>query len=212
MNIHILCTDFRHPVNPWLERWMASNGGSHNIRIARHSSELDGGDFLFLISCHEIIRKPVRDMYRFTLVIHASALPRGRGMSPHLWQILEGKSEIPVTLLNAEDAIDSGDIWHQLVVRFSGHELHDEVNRSIFDAEVALMSWAIRFCDTAIPASQIGEASFYRRRTPEDSRLDPYRTIESQFELLRVADPGRYPAFFELRGKKYKLTITKMEG
>jgi methionyl-tRNA formyltransferase len=212
MKISILCTDPQHPVNAWLIKWIEKNRAHHEITMVRHSSELDGGDYLFLISCHEIIKKPVRGMYRHTLVAHASNLPYGRGMSPHIWQILEGKNTIDVTLLSAEDELDCGDIWHHVSLKFEGHELYDEINAAIFDAEIELMSWAIKHCDSSLPAPQKGEPTYYRKRNPSDSRMDVSRTLESQFELLRVADPERYPAFFDYRGKRYRIIISKMDN
>ena len=211
MKIHILCTDPQHPVNAWLNRWCEQHAQQHEVRILRRAAELSCGDYLFLISCHEIIRQASRAPYRHTLVIHASDLPKGRGMSPHIWQIIEGAHEIPVTLLNAEDALDSGDIWQQIRVHFKGHELHDDINRAIFDAELALMTWAITNCDTTRSFPQQGEPTFYRKRTPIDSRVDASRSMESQFDLLRVADPIRYPAYIELRGKRFKITLTRMD-
>lgn len=210
MKIDILCTDPKHPVNAWLSMWASQNQKTGEIVIARHSAELKGGDFLFLVSCHEIIRQPVRDLYKFTLVLHASKLPQGKGMSPHVWQVLENKSSITVTLLNAEDALDSGDIWQQISFDLEGHELHDEIHAALFDAEMQLMSWAVQNCWHTRPRPQSGEGSFYRKRTPEDSRLDPTKSIESQFDLLRICDPERYPAFFDLRGKRYTVHITKV--
>ena len=209
MKIDILCTDSKHPVNPWLEEWASQNLGRNNVLIARHSSELLGGDFLFLVSCHEIVSRTVRDLYRFTLVLHASELPKGRGMSPHVWQILEGVNKITLTLLNAEDELDSGDIWHQISFDIEGHELFDEINQLLFNAEIQLITWAIENCLHVYPRSQNGEASYYPKRIPEYSRLDPTRSIESQFDLMRICDSDRYPAFFELRGCKYKIQITK---
>ena len=208
-SVSILCTDPRHPVNDWLTRWAERESGRARIEVQRDAAELSGGDFLFLVSCHQIIRKPVRDRYRHTLVLHASDLPRGRGMSPHIWQVLEGRDRIMLTLLNAEDALDSGDIWHQQEIVLDGTELHDEINSKLFDAEVALMTWALDHCDTATACRQSGEGSFYRRRNPDDSRIDPASSIEQAFDLLRVADPQRYPAFFELRGQKYFIRLDK---
>ena len=43
----------------------------------------------------------------------------------------------------------------------------------------------------------------------QDSRLDPHRPIADQFDLLRVADPDRFPAFFDLRGHRYLVRIEK---
>ncbi len=210
--VTILCTDPRHPVNAPLALWAEAQerAGTASVAILRDVSELQPGDFLFLISCHQIIRKPARDMFRRTLVVHASALPRGRGMSPHIWQILEGQSSLTVTLLNAENSVDSGDIWHQIPVQFNGTELHTEINAAIFDAELTLMTWALEHCDHSTPRVQQGEPSLYRKRTPADSALDPSRPLTEHFDLLRVADPDRYPAFFELRGQKYRIRIDKM--
>ncbi|WP_341885428.1 hypothetical protein [Synechococcus sp. UW140] len=70
------------------------------------------------------------------------------------------------------------------------------------------MEWVDNFqdlIDSAYP--QTGEASYYRRRRPVDSQLDPERTLAEQFDLLRVVDNDRYPAFFEWRGRRYGLDI-----
>ena len=209
MKIDILCTDPKHPVNPWLIEWASQNIATNHVSISRYSSELMGGDFLFLVSCHEIIRQSLRDLYKFNLVLHASELPKGRGMSPHVWHILEGGSKITLTLLNAEDQLDSGDIWHQLSFDLEGHELYDEINDKLFKAEMQLMTWAIENCLYSCPRSQIGEATYYRKRLSQDSYINPAKSIESQFDLIRICDPERYPAFFELRGQKYKIQITK---
>jgi methionyl-tRNA formyltransferase len=37
------------------------------------------------------------------------------------------------------------------------------------------------------------------------------KTIAEQFDLLRVVDNLRYPAFFDHRGKRYRLTIKKAD-
>lgn len=210
IKVDILCTDPAHPVNAWLERWGHANRHRAEIAILRDFREVTGGDFLFLISCHQIIRKQVRDQYRHTLVIHASDLPKGRGWSPLIWAILEGSSEVVVTMLDAEDALDSGDIWAQRRLTFDGTELHDEINALLFNAEVSLMDWALDHCDTATPRAQQGEPTYYPKRTPADNAIDSSRPLADSFELLRVADPNRYPAFFEFRGQKYRIRIEKI--
>lgn len=53
------------------------------------------------------------------------------------------------------------------------------------------------------------EATCYARHRPEDSRFDPDRILREQFNLLRVVDNERYPAFFELDGEHYILKIEK---
>jgi methionyl-tRNA formyltransferase len=185
----------------------------HEVSLSRKKEELTGGDILFLISCHEIISAQVRARYAATLVIHASDLPIGRGWSPHIWQIIEGKNRIPVTLLEAEDVIDSGAIWAQRYIQLDGHETYEEINAKLFDAEIELMCMAVTGFETNKPRQQDERVpTMYRKRTPEDSRIDPHKSIAEQFELLRVADPVRFPAFLEFRGHRYFISIFKDKG
>jgi methionyl-tRNA formyltransferase len=210
IKVEILCTDPRHPVNDWLQRWARTNTWRAEIIIRRDWRELPSeGDFLFLVSCHQIIKSEARSRFRYTLVLHASDLPQGRGMSPHIWQILAGQNRIIVSLLNAEDELDSGDIWKQISIDLDGTELYDEINVRLFEAEIQLMTWALENCDNTKPKSQIGEPSYYRRRLPADSSIDVNRPLAESFDLLRVADPDRYPAFFEFRGAKYRIYIKR---
>ena len=56
---------------------------------------------------------------------------------------------------------------------------------------------------------QEGEETFYNRRNSKDAELDINKTIKEQFNLLRISDNERYPAFFKIEGKKYSLKIYK---
>jgi methionyl-tRNA formyltransferase len=211
MNISILCTSKEHPISPILEQWMHNNSTFHEIFLVNSKDDLSGGDILFLISCQEIIKKNICEMFKATLVLHASDLPKGRGWSPHIWQILEGKNNITVTLLEAEDSIDTGSIWAQREFFLEGHELADEINEKLFQAELDLMDFAIQNFKTIQPKVQTEEgATYYAKRTPEDSQLDPNKTIAEQFNLLRIADSNRFPAFFDLKGHRYEVLLKKI--
>lgn len=212
LKISILCTDPTHPMNTWLEQWVQEQSSDVRTTIHRDVGELAEGDFLFLISCHQIVRKSVRERFRYTLVLHASDLPRGRGMSPHIWQVLEGRERIVISLLNAEDEVDTGHIWHQLEIQLDGTELYDEIDAYLFEAELRLMDWALQHCESSLPWEQVGSPSFYRRRTPVDSEIDPARPLADSFNLLRVANPVRYPAHFEYMGKKFIIRIEKVKS
>lgn len=54
---------------------------------------------------------------------------------------------------------------------------------------------------------QVGKSSFYPRRCPQDSELNPHLSFGEQFNLLRVVDNERYPAFFHWAGKCYVIKI-----
>ncbi len=213
MKITILCSEGDHPVRPYLERWMGLNAGVHDIDLVRNTSGLAGGDILFLISCSEIIRARNRGLYRKTLVMHASALPMGRGWSPHIWQILDGCSEITLTLLEAEDKVDSGAIWRQSKLGISRTALWNEINDRLFEAELAMMDFAVEQMETIRPYPQdpAVEPSYFPKRTPADSRISVDESIAGQFDLIRVCDPVRYPAHFEFRGRKFRIRLEAID-
>lgn len=213
VKVSLLCTDPGHPVNGYLEKWMTHNREIHDIQLARTVSELQGGDFLFLVSCSEIVSAEIRDKYQWSLVLHASPLPHGRGWSPHIWSIVGGADELTISLLEAEGKVDTGRIWGQITFPVPRHALWDEINDELFRREIELIDRAVNHFSTVAPKSQDEsvEPAYYRRRTPQDSEINPEKSIAQQFDLLRVCDPDRYPAFFWLRGHKYRLRIEKVD-
>ena len=115
MDISILTSSMEHPVNAYLDKWAEKNK-NHQISIVHSKKELISGDILFLISCSDIISKLERGRFKKTLVVHASDLPHGRGWSPHVWEIINGATDITLSLLEAEDKVDTGDIWKKISV------------------------------------------------------------------------------------------------
>ena len=152
----------------------------------------------------EILRRS-----RSNIVVHASELPKGKGMSPLTWQILEGKNRIPLTLFEAVEAIDAGPVYLRAYLDFQGNEILHEMQNSL---GVKIMEMCETFLNDwpqilSKGIAQTGEPSFYKKRTAEDSRLDPQKSLAEQFNLLRVVDNERYPAFFEWNGRRYNLKI-----
>ena len=210
LRVTVLCSDPDHPVNAWLERWLERNRHRAEIAIVRDRADCTGGDFLFLISCHQIIGADVRARYGHTLVIHASDLPKGRGWSPMAWEVLNGADSVTVSLLNAEDGVDSGDIWQKRRFALEGTELLDELNAKLFETELDLMDWALDHCHDTAPEPQRGEPSVWPRRGPADSEIDPTRPLTESFDTIRIADPDRFPAFFTHRGTTYTIRMEKL--
>ncbi len=172
--------------------------------------EVGEGDVAFYIGCVKITPPQVLARNRRNLVAHASDLPAGRGFSPLSWQILEGRNEIPLCLLEAVDGVDEGPVVFRDKMTFEGHELLDELHERLGRAQVDL---ALRYlaADAPPPAvPQQGAGSVYPRRYSKDSRLDPAVSIERQFDLLRTVDNEKYPAFFEHRGHRYNLAVEKV--
>lgn len=177
----------------------------HNVK------EIPQGDITFYLGCGQIVPVDILQRNKHNLVVHESDLPKGKGWSPLTWQILEGKNEIPITLFEAAESVDSGRIYLKDTMRFSGNELIDEMREVQAQASFSLCLQFISEYPRVLSDAQEqrGESTYYRRRMPEDSKLDIDKTIREQINLLRVVDNERYPAYFELDGIKYTLKIEK---
>ena len=95
----------------------------HEVSWFHDLQQLPSADFCFCLSFSKILKKEIRDFFDHTLVVHASDLPAGKGWSPLTWQILEGKNQIPVSLFEADDSVDSGAIYARRHINYEGFEL-----------------------------------------------------------------------------------------
>ncbi len=177
--------------------------------LVRRYEDVREGDVAFYLGCTGIASATTLARNHRNLVVHASDLPKGRGFSPLVWQILAGENNIPVCLIEAALEVDSGPVIYKEWVLFEGHELNDELRSAIGEMHLTLCR---RFLGEATPPKgkpQTGEVTTYPRRRPNDSRLDPTKAIAEQFNLLRTVDNDRYPAFFTWQGHDYVLRIDK---
>ena len=209
MNITILTTSIEHPVNAYLDKWVERNR-NHKIDVARSRKELISGDILFLISCSEIISKSERGRFKKTLIVHASDLPHGRGWNPHVWEIINGVTDITLSLLEAKDKVDTGDIWKKVNVHIPKTALFNEINELIFNSELELMDFAIENFKIIKPKKQPNiDSACWPKRSPKDSLININQTISEQFDLIRVCDSKRFPAYFYKDGVRFNIIIEK---
>lgn len=180
----------------------------HTVKVCYRLEEIEEGDILFLLSVYKLVPNDILKRNKHNIVVHASSLPKGKGWSPATWQILEDKNEIPLTLFEAAEKVDSGVVYVKDSILLDGTELSNEWQEKLGRK---INEMILRFINEyeMTGEEQIGEESFYPRRTPEDSELDINKNIKEQFNLFRVADNENYPAFFVYKGKKYILKIYK---
>ena len=185
----------------------------HELRWIHHHKDLWPGDICLLLSYDRIINQDFLDLHNHNLVVHASDLPEGKGWSPMTWQILGGANSIKLTLFEADADLDSGPIYDQLTIELQGDELLPEWQNIQAEATIELCTrWLVAFPSSVQSARpQLGDSSEFARRRPDDSKLDTSKGIGEQFDLLRVVDNESYPAFFDLRGRRYRLSIHRMD-
>lgn len=205
--------------NSWINEYIPAlikelEERGHAVSWIHKVAEIESGDIVYYLGCGQLAPGHILKKNKHNLVVHESDLPKGKGWSPLTWQILEGRNEIPITLFEAVEKVDSGHIYLKKMMRFEGHELIDELRKSQAEHSIELCLHFIDHYSTVLrdAEEQKGESTFYPRRLPKDSQLDVNKSILEQFNLLRVVDNERYPAFFELNGYRYDLKIEKSRG
>jgi len=206
MKIAILTTH-----NQWFEKYAFELSEKLNCNLLLEHTNLKNYDIVFILSYHQIIPKEILNQNKHNIVIHASALPKGKGWAPLFWQVLEGKKNIPFSMFEASDGIDNGDIYMKKNLTLTGYELNDELR---YKQAIHTINMCQEFINNyqkyKVTVPQIGDDDFYKKRTSKDSKLDINKTIKEQFNLLRIVNNVDYPAFFEIDGQRYILKIEKV--
>ncbi len=197
-------------VLPYVEELASwSNEAGDQAALIRKHGDIPEGDIAFYLGCVTITPPNILNLNHKNIVVHASDLPHGRGFAPVAWQILAGQSDIPFCLIEADEGADTGPIALKDILTLNGTELCDEWR----DLQGKMV---VKMCKNYLQSSQIpqstpqeGEGTIFPRRYPKDSEMDINKSVAEQFDLLRVVDNERYPAFFRHRGHRYKILIEK---
>lgn len=177
-----------------------------------HTELMESYEIVFILSYHSIIPKEFLDKNKHNLVIHASPLPKGKGWSPMFWQVLEGKNEIVFSLFEVDSSVDGGDIYLQDTLQLSGYELYEELrNLQAKMCQKMCLDFLKKYPNIE-SKKQVGDESFYQKRTKDSSELDIKKSIEEQFNLLRIVSNEEFPAFFYKDGRKFIIKIYDFSG
>ncbi len=203
--------------NSWINLYLSELINDSKFRKIKFNwvhefNNITQGDICFLLGCSKIMYKKYMPFNKINLVVHESAVPEGRGWSPLTWQILEGKNIIPISLLEVNNKVDSGNVYIQKKMYFEGNELVGELRSKQADYTIQLCKEFMEKYPDILSEGirQRGSTSYYTRRTPKDSELDVNKSIIDNFNLLRVVDNNNYPAYFKHKNTQYKLFIEKL--
>lgn len=204
--------------NSWMNRYIDLfindlKKRNHEVDFRTTQEEITSGDICFMLGVYKLVKKEILVRNKHNLVVHASALPKGKGWAPLTWQILEGKNKIPVSLFEVVEEVDAGDIYLKSFIELDGTELCNEIRKK--QAQNAF-EMCLQFIDK-YPGiinraeKQQGEETFYAQRNKNSSELDINKSIKEQFNLIRIVDNVDYPAFFRHKGIKYIINIEKSD-
>ncbi|GAA3814292.1 methionyl-tRNA formyltransferase [Sphaerisporangium flaviroseum] len=143
-----------------------------------------------------------------TLNIHDSLLPAYAGFSPLIWALINGEKEVGVTAHRMNAELDAGDIVVQRAVEVGP----DDTATDLFHKTVGLIGPIVHEALDLIASGRArwipqdrSKASFFHKRSIEDSRIDWNWPAEDLARLVRAqSDP--YPnAFTYHRGERVRI-------
>ena len=201
--------------NDWFHPFIKKNTfkfkKKYSFSIEENYKKIVGQDLVFILGYGKLLPIKFLKKNNLNLVVHESDLPKGKGWSPISWQILRGKKKIVICLIEAAKKVDTGDIYLKKEIFFKGDELVDEIREKQAKATVSLCkNFLVKYKNRTIKKTkQKGKSSYYFRRSLKDSLLQFNKTIRQNFNLLRIVDNKKYPAFFYFKNNKYIIHIYK---
>ncbi len=143
-----------------------------------------------------------------TLNIHDSLLPAYAGFSPLIWALINGEREVGVTAHRMNAELDAGDVLLQRAVPVGARDTVTDLFHRTVDLITPVVHESLGLIASGraewIPQDR-SRASFFHKRSLEDSRIDWTWPAEDLERLVRAqSDP--YPnAFTHHKGQRIRI-------
>jgi methionyl-tRNA formyltransferase len=211
------CSIFVDNPKSWFLKYaneLANKIRKRNIKCSLFTDKrkIKKGNICFHLSCTKLTKINTLKKFNYNIVIHASDLPKGRGYSPWIWNIIKGKNIVKLSAFEIDKenkSPDSGLIYFKDKVRLNGSELLDEIREKLANKILDMSLNILKKINKLKPKKQKGKPSYFRRRKPKDQEIFLKKSLISQINILRTADNDKWPAYFFYKKKKYLLKISK---
>ena len=108
---------------------------------------------------------------------------------------------------NEREEEDEGDIFEQTLLKLNGSELFPELRQKQAEATLRLMNKFLFSFPKITRKKQRTGGTFNRRLQDSDHELDVNKSINENFNILRIGDNEKWPTYFWRDGRKYILKI-----
>ncbi len=173
----------------------------------------DSVDLILMVSWRYLVPASVFQRARLgAYVFHDSLLPKYRGFAPTVWAIRNGEKELGVTLFQAVEAVDAGDIVDQRLVVIGACDSVADVMKRITTTYLDIVRdnfSSLLSGDFEKRPQNHEEATYTCKWTPEDGLIDWNDTAQAVFDLIR-ATSRPYPGAFTYLNNR-KLTVWSAE-
>lgn len=148
-----------------------------------------------------------------TLNVHDSLLPAYAGFAPLIWALINGETEVGVTAHMMNDELDAGDIVLQRAVPVGPRDTATDLFRKTLELFGPITTDGLALIAsgrTDWAKQDRSTASFFHKRSIEDSRID-WTWPAADLDRLVRAQSDPYPnAFTFHRGQRIRITTASV--
>ncbi len=184
---------------------VVESGGPFTSEIYRQHLNRWQPDLVLVLGWYYIVPTLIIKSVPFgCMAIHASLLPKYRGMAPITWAIINGEKETGVSLFYLEKGVDTGDIVAQKGIVIERADTVGSVYAQVTDVSIKILKEYLPLIarDEAprIPQDH-DRATIFPRRNPEDGLIDWTRSAQQLYDFIR-AQTRPYPGAFSYYEKR----------
>jgi methionyl-tRNA formyltransferase len=158
----------------------------------------------YIFFLHWSWKVPPEIIYDYKCVcFHMTDVPYGRGGSPLQNLISRGHRQTKLTALLMVDELDAGPVYLKEPLCLEGNAEEIFIRATYLSAKMIK-----RIIDENFqPVSQTGETVIFKRRRPEQSKIEMQESLQALQDFIRMLDAEGYPkAFLEHEGFRYEFS------
>ena len=163
-------------------------------------------DLIVVANFEQILKSSILSTTQFGAInAHASLLPRYRGRAPLNWAIINGETEVGISVHFVELGIDTGDILVQKAIKVEEDEFIDSILYRVQLNYAPTILEAVKLIDkNQLKAIKQDEslASYFGKRTPEQGQIDWSQSGRTIYNFIRALSRPYPGAFGFLDGSK----------
>ena len=134
---------------------------------------------------------------------HMTDVLYGRGGSPLQNLISRGHRQTKLTALLMVDEFDAGPVYLKEPLCLEGNAEEIFIRATYLSAKMIKRIIA----ENLQPVFQTGETVIFKRRTPEQSRIEKQESLQALHDFIRMLDAEGYPkSFLEYEGFRYEFS------
>lgn len=162
--------------------------------------------YIFIPHWSWLIPEEIYSKYE-CVIFHMTDLPFGRGGTPLQNLLSRGIYETQISAIRAAKGIDTGDIYLKRALSLEGDA--EGIYIRCFDIITDMIKEIIEA--NPAPTPQEGKAVVFKRRTPEQSRIEKC-ALPELYDHIRMLDADGYPrAFLEYKGFRLEFSRASLK-